>query len=171
MARQQDRFANVAGVRMAGAANGALEYTQLLTGVSLGQGLGILIDRIEYDISSAENILDTDADYLMQGLSTSNGQSYTDLITNGQWNDRRIIHHTQLRRGNIGTPATGLFTRYPVAFDFRVPMIVASPYIYAFNANVGGNAALINFVKMYFRYLELTSQEYLEVAEAFILQS
>lgn len=163
MAKLKDMYANLAGISCS-IADGAATSTELLTGISLGTGVGIIIDSIEYTIP--ENLMTTAGDYVKFGWSTVNTQS---AIADYNPDKKNMIHACKVERYDAGTAGNALINRTPLVYNFFPPMIVAAPrlYLVAWGAGFSGTF----YSRMYYRYIELTSQEYLELAEAFVLVS
>jgi len=164
--RPEDRYSNLATIINTETAANTLTFTELLTGISLGQGIGMLIDEIDYypAAGSLEDLIDP-ADQLRMALTTSNA------ITDIEIDNRAVIHQMHLTiQGAVGTPASGGEMRaLPFKHQFFPPLIVAAPRLYLGVAGVSLAAATIVRMRLYFRYLELTTKEYLELAESFIL--
>lgn len=163
---QQDQYANMANIALTESAAGTLTFIELVTGISLGQGTGMLIDSVEYflDDTTIEDLIAT-GDVVRIGLATSNsGANFT-------ISERTTIHLAEMRAGPIiGTPASaGWVFVQPLKFDFFPSIIIAAPRIYGaiVSASLGQPAA--GDLRFYFRYIDLTDKEYLELAESFIL--
>ena len=165
MARPKDTYANVAEIRVTdtGSGAGATEWAELQTGISLGQGTGIIIDALEYSLTlPLLQAMDNDGDYITVGWATSNSIEIDGV------NQKQIIHRWSKYRIDAGTAANAEFVDVPVKFDFFPSIILAAPRLYAgIVNNLGGNYT-VDF-RIYFRYVDLTTQEYLELAEAFVL--
>lgn len=164
--KHQDRYANIARANVIESAAGTETFQELLTGISLGQGVGILIDQIDYHVNAnqAEELLAT-------GDSISMGWTTSDSSGSLSFAKRTCLHYVNIHQGTIiGTPASGgtLFVS-PVSYQFFPALIVAAPRLFL---GVLG-ASLANPLnidsRLYFRYIDLTSQEYLELAETFVL--
>ena len=163
---REDRFANLASAAVVESAAGTLTYTELLTGISIGAGIGMLFDRIAYQFNSATIALIIGAgDSVQGGWFTSKDAAAFD------YNDRRLIDSAILQMAPIiGTPASAAFPiEMPIVHHFSPPLIVASPRIYL--GVIGLSlASVTNLIsRLYFRYQPLTDKEYLELAEAFVL--
>lgn len=164
--RNEDRYTNLASGRALESAAGTLTYAELVTGISLGVGVGMLIDQIDY-LFDAGTIADLVAagDRVMTGWFTSNAPTGID------YDDRRLIHAERLDvEPVIGTAASGGKPfKQPSVYQFFPAMIVAAPRIYLGIQGTSLAAAAGVRSRLYFRYIDLSSQEYLELAEAFIL--
>lgn len=160
---RNDMYANMASASITLVDN-SLEFTELVTGISLGQGTGILIDKIEYSLLTAEGALD-DGKNIQIGWCTSNAVTAMNL------NDRRVLHRMLKERTDYGTAGNARISKDPDHFEFTPPIIVAAPRLYlaaTASASSGANS-LVLFSRFYFRYIDLTDKEYLEIAETFIL--
>lgn len=171
--RPTDKYTNMASAIAVEATPGTLKFTELQTGISLGQGVGIVIDQIDYWYSLS-TLLDIIAagDGLAMGWSASSAvPDFIETTGNAQVVDSRVIHSMQVRMDPvIGTPASnGRTASQPITYQFFPGMIVAAPRLYfgGQGNSLSGNGAYAS--RLYFRYVELTSQEYLELAESFIL--
>ena len=165
MAQARDVFPNIAAVSLTLSAANTLTYSQILTGVNLGQGVGMLIDRVEWAPSQASLAdIDTDQDRIEFGLTTSNTLTNINSAT-----DRRVILFDAIHRGDMGVAASAWIFRIPFIRDFAPPLLIASPYLYLAVTSVGMTVAAVINMRMYFRYIQLTAQEYIELAETFVL--
>ena len=163
-ARLSDKYANIASSIVTETAANTLSFSEVLTGISLGVGIGMKIDRIEYIISRAtlEEIV-ANGDQLSVGWSVSNGIGAIDM------NDRRVIHSMLISQTLVGAVVSQTHHIQPFVFQFHIPMIVAIPRLYL--AIQGTSLASPGNVtsRMHFRYEPLTAAEYVELAEAFVL--
>ena len=158
MPRSQDRFANIAMVSATESGVTTLTYKELLTGVSLGASIGILIDQIDYFIpNTAFNSLVDDGDGLQIAWCVSD--TPTALVAD----DRSIIHMMEMTKELLTSGVA--IDLSPKVFQFFPPIIRASPRLYLAVLGVATAAALTVQSRLYFRYIDLTTQEYLELAE------
>lgn len=166
MARQnEDRFSNLASFSVTMSAANVLTFVELVTGVSLGTGIGMLIDQIDYQPSDGTLVdFTANADAVTLAISTSNA------VTNIEAGaDQRVIHSNSLSRRDFGTAAAASFIVLPLTNQFFPPMIVASPRLYLGMNTSGLASAGSATARVFFRYITLTDKEYLELAESFIL--
>jgi len=156
-----DEYANVASayVTLSGA---TIVYNELQTGISLGQGQAIIIDKIEYDPTSAEMTRIADTEELRFGWSVTNALDTINLTKKG------IVDLMLFKRWDDGAAAQANYEVLPFHKEFSPPLIVASPRIYLFGQGVAGSSGSV-LSRMYFRYVKLSTQKYLELAEAFLL--
>lgn len=164
--KQNDKYANIASATVVESAAGTITFAEVQTGISLGSGVGMLIDKISYWFS-AGTIADlvAAADYVQAGWFTSNQPASFSL------SDRRIIDMIHLDvEPVIGTAASGgTPSKQPYFHDYTPPIVVAAPRLYLVVNSSSLAAAAVVFSRMYFRYIELTDKEYLEIAESFVL--
>lgn len=163
----RDRFANIATGDVTMTAANAITFDEVLTGVSLGVGVGIIIDQIDYEWTAVSlRELLGNADQLQGAWLTS--ADATDLA---DLSDRRILHAHVLTAVIVGAVVSLWVHKQPDPYQFFPPIIVASPRIYL-GANTQGAAAASRLrSRMYFRFIELSPAEYLELAETFQLTS
>lgn len=164
---QPDRFANIAAGDVTMSAANTLTFQEILTGISLGVGVGMLIDQIDYTPTSASiRELLGNADALFAAWTTSNGVS--DIA---DASDRRVLHAFQEIPTIVGAVVSLAQSRWPAVYQFFPPIIVAAPRIFVAMNTSGAAAASRLRSRMYFRFVELSAQEYLEIAETFQLTS
>ncbi len=160
---REDRFANVAAGQVTLSAANTLTFNEILTGVSLGQGVGMLIDQISYYLN---DLLVTEMSALNDScqfaVTTSNDvPDIEDAI------DRRILDLFTVKSALVTTGGREQVS--PKIHQFFPPLIIAAPRLYlAANSSNFGAVQTFQF-RIYFRYVQLTAQQYLELAESFIL--
>ena len=159
MPRSQDRYANIIMAQVTQSAANAITFKEILTGVSLGSGVGILIDQIDYFIDqTALSLLLATADTLKIGWCVS------DSLTQLGFDDRSVIHAMGV---NTQFTTSGLAYEYsPKVFQFFPPIIRASARLFLCCASASLASAAVVESRMYFRYVDLSTQEYLELAES-----
>jgi len=155
----RDSYANIASFNVTSGADGAIDFAELQTGISLGQGMGLVIDQINYYFQGFNP--QTEADYGEIALCTSNNIS--DIADPNQ---KQVVDFCKKQVFDHGTPATSIISKQPDIHQFLPPLIVAAPRLYI---GARSDCALVAKMRMFYRYIKLTSQEYLEIAESFIL--
>ena len=165
MAAREDRFANIAAARVVESAAGTLTFTEMLTGISLGQGVGMIIDQISYYLNSAAiQDLVASQDAIVMGITASDDVADLTDVT-----DRRILHATHIETMMVGAVVSLSHLRMPFDYQFFPPMIFASPRLHLGVIGLNLAGAVTARCRIYFRYISLTPQQYLELAEAFVL--
>lgn len=161
-----DRFSNIIGAQVVQSAANTDTFVEIATGVSLGQQMGIVIDEIRYYPArlALQEIVGT-ADQLLMALTTSsNVADFTDP------GDTRILDVKSLQLTAARTAESNL-VEVPLLSSFNPPIIVAAPSLFFGVETAGfGAAATVRF-RLSYRFIKLTTQEYLEVAETFLIQS
>lgn len=162
-----DRFANIASGDVTLSAANVITFDEVLTGISLGVGVGMIFDEIDYFPSvQALNELVATADEMFMAWTISN-----DIPDLEDVSDRRILHAMHLKSLLVGAVVSLTHFKTPFVHQFFPPLIVAAPRIY-FAADTGGFGTARRFrSRLYYRFIELSAQEYLEIAETFQLTS
>jgi hypothetical protein len=157
-----DIFANVLHVNVTMSAANTSTYTEITTGISLGSKVGILVDQIEYrpDVSVI-NEMTADGDNFSFMLATSSAAGYS-------LGDSRVIDLKTLYRHDMGVAASGQLIELPIVKYFNPAIILGTPRLFFFMTSAGLASAGSGSARVYFRYITLTSEQYLEIAETFI---
>lgn len=169
MARETDKFANVL-VGKCTTAGATVVNNEITTGISLGEGYGILIDQIDYILTStvyADFAAGAAGDALSMGWFVQSPSAAADFA----YDNSRMLHRSMVYRTDYGAAASGFLIKDPYEYKYDPPLIMASPKIIF---SCSGSAAISGgdcFSRLYFRYIKLTQSEYLELAEAFVLLS
>jgi len=159
MARADDRFANVLPVEVVMSAANTLTFAQVETGVSLGTGIGLLIDQINYYIPFGEvSELLTSADTIK--MAWVNSDALTDLVAD----ERRVIDMVELSQ--TLTTSGVIAHKSPIIHQFFPPLIRATPRMWLACVTAGFAGAATVRSRLFFRYIDLNTQEYLELAES-----
>lgn len=162
----QDKYANVARQAVTLSAANTETFAELITGISLGMGIGMLIDQIDYYINQShiEKLLAA-GDSLTMGWTTSSATGALGI------DKSTTLHLMSISTGLIiGTPASGSVThKQPEIFQFFPPIIIATPRLFLGGVSASLASAIGFNSRIYFRYIDLSTREYLELAEAFVL--
>ena len=110
MAALRDNYANVMSGEVT--TNGTtIVSKEIQTGVSLGEGRGMIIDQIDYHLpTDVLTDFDTTNDYLRIMWST---QTPTVVATDFRFGNSRLIHMTEIARKDFGVAATGILSIFP----------------------------------------------------------
>lgn len=167
MARQ-DRFANVFTAELTMSAANTLTFIELNFAITLRDRIAIVIDELYiYPDSSAINEMTTVNDTMSFALTVS------DQVANiATLSDRRILYHTQLRRSDFGTAASGQLFRTPLKESFAPPLISLPTRMYFAMVTTGLASAAISTLRMHFRTEGITQdQQLIEILESFQLST
>lgn len=162
-----DRFANVITAEVTQTAANAEAFQEIATGVSLGQQLGMVIDELEFftDLSTLITALAGDGDRIDFAITTSDLVDDFDDVT-----DRRILWSGGLVKDELTSGV--VMHKNPIGYrTFNPPLIHASPRIFLGVDSSSLAIVLTIRCRIHFRYIKLTAQEYLEVAETFLITS
>lgn len=158
MARNEDRFANILRAEVVESAANTITFKEILTGISLGAGVGLLIDQINYYLSDAVvALLTADTDALTVGWTI------TDTLTELVADDASVIDMMEISTQFV-TSGT-VYVKSPVIHQFFPPIIRATPRLYLAVQGAALPSALTLQSRMFFRYIDLSTQEYVELVE------
>ena len=165
----RDRYANIATFNVTESAAGTLTFAELRTNAGIDasrrRATAILVDEIDYFPNRATAALMTTAgDDQLFGLTISDG--VTDLQ---DMSDSRILHSARITRVDWGTAGSAQFEYAPLVFQFFPPLITAERSIYLGLESAGLASASNLRARMYYRTVEITDGEFLEIAEVFRL--
>lgn len=162
--KKTDQYANIAAVQVAEASAGTAAYTKFAFPFSIMDKMALIINRVEYVFSSLTQ-LNSGGDYVLMALTVSN--AITSLLS---LNDPLILDTSRIDRYDIGTAASGLFRDSPVIRDFSdLPgggLLVAPNPLYAGIISAGASGVMGGWVRMYYTYMELNTDEYWQLVES-----
>lgn len=162
--KSMDTYANVfAGTITESAAN-TLTFSELQTGLNIFDKVGLLVNRIEWDVNDVLDEVAGSGDGVNLGLSASNAWSTVSLT------ERSVIQVVRQRRKDMGTPATAEYLEEILTYDFsELPgggLLITPRPLYAFVQGVSlANPVTVTF-RMYFTVIQLKGEEYFELLEA-----
>lgn len=164
-----DKYANIATFSVLMSAANTLTFVELLTGLGIEpdrkSARGMLIDEIDYmPAGNMINEMTTALDVINYALSISNAP--TDL---NDMTDTRILHTGRLQRQDLGTAATAWVHKLPLVYQFFPPLVTAERRIYLGADSVGLASAGTIRARMYYRAVEITQADFIELAEIFRL--
>lgn len=160
-----DRFANVLAAEVTESAANTITFAELVTGISIAQGLGLIIDQVFWFPAAATlRQLDANTDQFTLAITSS------DQVTDpADYSDRRVIAARSWTGDAVGTAATQLVYHRPQIDTYEPPVILASPRLFLCILGAGLASAGSGQVRIHFRFVKLSTQEYLEIAETFLL--
>ena len=172
MARAQDKYANILAKTIT-SAGATVVSEEVSTGISLAEGHGILIDQIDY-IPAVGVYTDFIAAAASDNFSVSWSTQSFDASTDFEYTNSRLIHMLKMTKWQDAAPASSFVAYSPDGdqiFKFDPAIIVAAPKLYFSCVGSAGISGGTFNSRIYFRYVKLQTQEYLELAETFVLLS
>lgn len=164
----EDRFANIATFTVTESAAGTITFTELNTQLGFISGrrpIAMLVDEIDFFIAPASMALIAgDGDQIAMGVTLSN--NVTDL---GDLTDRRILNSMYVRREDAGTAATVMMTKMPIVHQFFPPLIHAEKLMYLGIVSSSLATPATGLARIYYRTIELSDAELVELTEVFRL--
>jgi len=162
--KKVDLYANVAALQVTESAAGTLTAEKFAFPFSIMDKMAILVSRLEYWPGDL-NQLNGTGDYVLGGITVS--ATPTDLRNQA---DPQVIDSFSLGRIDLGAAATGLFVNMPWVKDFaNLPgggiLLAPNPlYVAVKSSGAGGPMSL--WVRMYYTYMQLATDEYWQLVES-----
>lgn len=165
----EDRYANIATITVVSSSANAITFAELRTNVGIdssrNKAIAMIIDEIDYHPTVSSLLeMTTSGDRIDYGITISNA---VDSLNDAS--DRRILHNGFLQRFDFGTAGSGQLTEVPLVYQFFPPIPTAERSLYLGIDTNGLTSAATLRVRIYYRTVELTNSEFLELAEVFRL--
>lgn len=162
--KKTDSFANVAAILVSESAAGTATYSKFAFPFSIMDKMALVISRIEYHLADI-SALNSSGDYCVIALTVSN--TVSDISAQ---NDPLVVDNMTYHRIDYGTAATGMVYVKPMVKDFaNLPgagLLVAPAPLYAGIKSTGAGSAMSAWLKLYYTYMELASDEYWQLVES-----
>jgi len=162
--KKLDSYANIAAILALEAAAGTANYAKFAFPFSIMDKMALVIQRVEYwfgDLSP----LNSSTDFVLAGLSASNTVSDLNLQ-----NDPLVIDSAKVVRNDLGTAASGNYSMLPYIKDFTSlaggGILVAPSPLYGFVKSNGAGGVMGAWIKMFYTYMELNTDEYWQLVES-----
>lgn len=159
-----DSYANVAAVLVTESGTATLTTTKFQFPFSIMDKMALIINRAEYWLNSTDK-LDTTGDSFVMGICAA-----STLTDPSAQSDPLIIDSVAIERRDLGTAATGFFWKRPFLQDFSsLPgggILVAPAPLYGFLKGYATSAAGNAWIKFYYTYVELATDEYWQLVES-----
>lgn len=130
---------------------------------SIMDKMGLIINRIEYFAGLAD--LNSTSDQVIIALTTASA-----LVSITNQADPCLVDSISVTRYDTGVAATGHYWKNPVIKDFSdLPgggLLVAPSPLYAMIQQAGAAGAGSAWVKLFYTYIQLTTDEYWELVES-----
>jgi hypothetical protein len=159
-----DSFANIAAVKVTMSGTDTFTAVKFNFPFSIMDKMGLIISRIEYTIN-AISALNSALDWVLTGLCVA--AAVVDPLSQS---DPNIVDNRILTRYDLGTAASGVLHEEPYIKDFAQlaggGLLVAPNPLYGFLTSSGAGAALNGWVKLFYTYKELATDEYWQLVES-----
>jgi hypothetical protein len=162
----KDKYANMALMRVVESAANTLTFLKLETGISINQKVAWLLNRIEYFPNTyGAAMFNADGDSLVCGLSV--GNSWTQPLMS----EKAIIDIFSATRNDYGVAASSDMRLDPYIKDLStLPggglMVPPAPF-YGFVRGSSLVAAMTVYIRIFYTTIDLTTEDYWELAESF----
>ena len=165
----RDRYANIATFDVTETAAGTLTFAELRTSAGIDASrktaTALLVDEIDYFIGVAAYAdMTSNGDDILMAITISS--SVTDLQDMA---DSRILHSNIVTRVDFGTAGSAQLVKAPLVSQFFPPLITAERSLFLGVVSAGLASAVNVRARVYYRTVQLTDGEFLELAEVFRL--
>lgn len=159
-----DTFSNIAALKVTETAASTMTSAKFAFPFSIMDKMALVIQRIEYLIEGLSS-LNSSGDNVTVALACA--ASVTDLTNQ---TDPLIIDSVRYSRLDIGAAATGVILQFPWVKDLTTlqggGILVAPNPLYAIIQDAGAAAAMSCWVKLFYTYVELGTDEYWQLVES-----
>jgi len=159
-----DTYANVAAISVTEAVAGTTAYAKFAFPFSIMDKMALVIQRIEYQFGALQQLNGT-TDKVVVALTAASG--VVDLDNQA---DPLIIDSARITRLDLGAAASGILLQLPYVKDYTNlaggGLLVAPSPLYAAIQSTGAAAVMAAWVRMYYTYMELNSDEYWQLVES-----
>ena len=162
----KDKYPNIASVSVLSSAANTLTFQQLQSGISIFEKTAWEIYAVEYDIDAGDlDEMTATLDNVLFGLIR------TDNSSSILYSDPALIDYVRLEHFFMGfTPATSKLLQFPIVRSFiemfGSPLIVLPNPLYGFVKSTGLASALKVVIRIYYKQIILSPQDYVELIEA-----
>jgi hypothetical protein len=159
-----DTYANYAAVKVVESAANTQTSLKFAFPFSIMDKMALVISRVEYWFPLYTQLNST-ADGVYMGLLAS-----ASVVDVGAQNDPLIVDSAWVSRVDFGAAASGMIDKAPFIKDFSslpgAGILVAPAPLYGFVASTGCAAANTVWIKMFYTYIELATDEYWQLVES-----
>lgn len=160
-----DSFAQFAALKVIEAGANTLTAVKFAFPFSIMDKMALIISRIEYDWQAISAALAATNDRIVAAIACAPSVVDIEDVT-----DPLIIDSYRTSRYDLGTAAAGFYMRQPYVKDFSNlqggGILVAPNPLYLMVEGQGAGAACACAVRMYYTYIELSSDEYWQLVES-----
>lgn len=162
--KSKDKFANLAAVSVTEAVAGTQISVKFNFPFSVMDKTGLIINRIEYWPSGIHQ-LNSATDYIWLGLLAAAA-----IVSPLDQSDPVLVDSMRIIRNDLGAAASGELVDMPFIKDFsQLPgggILVAPSPLYAAVVSSGAAGVTGGFIKLFYTYLTLSTDEYWELVES-----
>jgi len=162
--KKTDTFANVAAIKVTESAAATQTSAKFAFPFSIMDKMALIVNRIEYWMASYAQ-LNTANDIFYAALTAA--AAVTDIANQA---DPLIIDSFSTVRIDMGTAASGLIVSQPYIKDFSsLPgggLLMAPAPLYGMVQGVGTTPLAACFIKLFYTYVELSTDEYWQLVES-----
>jgi hypothetical protein len=159
-----DQFANIAAIGVTETAANTMTSAKFAFPFSIMDKMALLINRMEYWFEGF-SALNSQEDNIVGCLTTASS-----VISINNQADPQIIDSCRLVRVDIGAAASGVLLGQPFIKDFSTlpggGLLVAPSPLYAMIKGTGNAAVTGLQLKLFYTYMELSTDQYWELVES-----
>jgi len=159
-----DTFANVAALDITESGANTQTNTKFAFPFSIMDKMALIINRVEYEFANLNTVFAAAADQIIAGIITASTTSLIDPTDAGQ------IDVIKLTRNDYGAAANAEIIQQPFIKDFAsLPgggLLVAPAPLFGSIMGVSAGAAGRVKIKMFYTYVELSTDEYWQLVES-----
>lgn len=160
----KDMYANIIFQTVTQASANDLVFAEIDVGLNLFDKVGLLINRVEYDLTGLVNEMQATTDAAQMGLTASN------QITSLDFSERAVIDYLELDNSIHGTAANLQTFIFPFIRDFSTMpgggILVSPKPLYLALDSTGFASAQNVTARIYFTILKLSDADYFELLES-----
>lgn len=159
-----DTFANFAALKVQETAANTQTSVKFAFPFSIMDKMALVVSRIEYSFQSWDKF-NSSLDYTYIGLSAA-----AKIVDIGNQADPLIVDSMAYQRADFGAAASGFLYSFPFVKDFSdLPgggLLVAPSPLYGIIESSGASAACAAWIKVFYTYMELATDEYWQLVES-----
>ncbi len=160
-----DTFANIAALQVTESAANTQTAAKFAFPFSIMDKMALIISRIEYMIGNLSAGFNSSADYTTIAITTN-----ATLANIENQADPMLIDSVRYSRLDYGAAASGMLITQPYQKDLSAlpsaGILVAPSPLYAMIQSVGAASAMNCWVRLYYTYIELNTDEYWQLVES-----
>lgn len=163
--KKADNYANFAAVLVTESAANTQTAIKFAFPFSIMDKMALVINRMEYLLGNLSAGFNSTADFSTIALTSAS--TVTDITSQS---DPLIIDSVRYSRLDYGTAASGMLITQPYIKDFAslpgAGLLVAPSPLYAMIQSSGAASAMFCWVKLFYTYIELNTDEYWQLVES-----